>query len=278
MPVILPGMARLISLIGRCGIALACVTVALPGFAWGPQGHRLVAGLADAELSPEARREVSRLLAGEADPSLVGIANWADELREKDPELSRRSSQWHYVNIAESDCEYLANRDCPNGDCVIEAIRKQTAILTDRRQPLALRRNALKFVVHFVGDVHQPLHAGYARDRGGNSTQVNDASYGTNLHALWDSRLLFKQRLSDDAYLDRLQAMPLAVSLAPDPLPPASEDWAEDSCAIVLQPGFYPAKPALMPGYFETWTPTAEAQLRRGGARLAQLLNGALVP
>ena len=278
MPVILPGMARLISLIGRCGIALACVTVALPGFAWGPQGHRLVAGLADAELSPEARREVSRLLAGEADPSLVGIANWADELREKDTELSRRSSQWHYVNIAESDCEYLANRDCPNGDCVIEAIRKQTAILTDRRQPLALRRNALKFVVHFVGDVHQPLHAGYARDRGGNDTQINDAGFGTNLHAVWDSRLLFQQRLSDLAYLGELQTMPLVVTLSRAALPPASMSWAEDSCVIVLQPGFYPAKPALDAAYFPRWTPTAEAQLVRGGARLAQLLNATLAP
>lgn len=278
MPVILSGMARLISVLGRCGIALALVSLALPGLAWGPQGHRLVAGLADAELSPAARREVNRLLAGEADPTLMGIANWADELRDKDPALARRSARWHFVNIAEGDCEYVARRDCKNGDCVVEAIRKQAAILKDRRQPLAVRRNALKFVVHFVGDVHQPLHAGYARDRGGNDTQVNDAGYGTNLHALWDSRLLTKQHLADDAYLNRLQSMPLAVALVHQPLPPDAAGWAQDSCAIVLRAGFYPAKPALVASYIPQWTPTAEAQLRRGGARLAQLLNATLAP
>ncbi len=278
MPDILSGMARLFSLVGRCGIALALICIALPGFAWGPQGHRLVARLADAELTPAARREVNRLLAGETDPSLTGIANWADELRDKDPELARRTARWHFVNIAEHGCEYSAPRDCKNGDCVVEAIRKQAAILKDRRQPLLARRNALKFVVHFVGDVHQPLHAGYARDRGGNDTQINDAGFGTNLHAVWDSRLLFQQRLSDLAYLGELQTMPLVVALSRAALPPASMSWAEDSCAIVLQPGFYPAKPALDAAYFPRWTPTAEAQLVRGGARLAQLLNATLAP
>ena len=269
-------MARLFSSLARCGIALAIALAALPCFAWGAQGHRLVARLGDAELTPEARREVNRLLAGEADPTLAGIANWADELRDADPQLARISSRWHFINLAEGGCQYDARRDCPNGDCVVEAIRKQAAILADRSQPLAARRNALKFVVHFVGDVHQPQHAGYARDRGGNDTQVNDAGYGTNLHALWDSRLLFRQHLDDDAYVDRLQAMPLAVSLARTPLPPDAAAWAEASCRIVLQPGFYPARPKLDEAYFIRWTPVAETQLRRAGTHLAQLLNAAL--
>lgn len=273
----LPPFSRALCLsIRRCGLVLALACIALPAHAWGPQGHRLVARLADAELTPAARREVDRLLAGEGDPTLAGIANWADELRDNDPELARRTSRWHFVNIAEQGCEYRPERDCKNGDCVIEAIRRQAAILSDPRQSTTARRDALKFVVHFVGDVHQPLHAGYARDRGGNDTQVNDDGYGSNLHAVWDSRLLFRQRLSDEAYLARLQALPLAVALARQPLPPAAATWAMDSCAIVLQPGFYPARPRLQSSYFPQWTPVAEAQLRRAGTHLAQLLNAAL--
>ena len=99
---------------------------------------------------------------------------------------------------------------------------------------------------------------------------------GTNLHALWDRRLLQRQHLDDDAYFDRLQAMSLAVPLARDPLPPDAAAWAEASCRIVLQPGVYPARPKLDEAYFISWTPVAEAQLRRAGTRLAQLLNAAL--
>ena len=262
--------------IARCATALVLACIALPGFAWGAMGHRLVARLAEAELTPAARAEISRLLAGEADPSLPGIATWADDLRDTDPASYRRTGRWHFVNIAENGCHYDAARDCPGGDCVVEAIRRQAGILADRRQPLEARRDALKFVVHFIGDVHQPLHAGYARDRGGNDTQVNDAGFGTNLHALWDSRLLFRQHLSDEAYATRLRAMPLVVPLARHALPPDAAGWAEASCAIMSQPDFYPAKPALQDDYFIRWTPTAEAQLRRAGTRLAQLLNATL--
>lgn len=260
----------------RCGFVLLLALVALPAFGWGAQGHRLVARLADAELTPAARAEVAKLLAGEADPTLAGIANWADELRDTDPPLFKRTARWHFVNIGEHGCRYQAARDCRGDDCVVEAIRRQAAILADRRQSLAAHRDALKFVVHFVGDVHQPLHGGYARDRGGNDTQVSDDGFGTNLHAVWDSRMLYAQRLSDDAYTTRLQRMPLAVAMQRTPLPPAAGEWAEDACAIVLQPGFYPSTPKLDRDYFVQWTPIAEAQLRRGGAHLAELLNAAL--
>lgn len=261
----------------RCGfIALVLLCTALPAFGWGPQGHRLVARLAEQELTPAARAEITRLLAGESDPTLAGVANWADDIRDSDAALYRRTARWHFVNIAERGCNYQARRDCRGDDCVVEAIRRQAAILADRRQALAARRDALKFVVHFVGDVHQPLHAGYARDRGGNDTQISDDGFGTNLHALWDSRLVYRQRMGDDRYVDALVGKPMVVELPRKPLPPPAAEWAEASCAIVLQPGFYPARPALERGYYANWTPTAEAQLKRAGARLAQLLNAAL--
>lgn len=253
-----------------------------PAFAWGRLGHRLVADLAADELTPRARAEVARLLAGEPEPTLAGIANWADELRANDPDLGKRSSKWHYVDIAENGCgDYEPPRDCPNGDCVIEAIRAQAAILADRRQPIEARRQALKFVVHFVGDVHQPLHAGFARDKGGNTVQVriptaNGGDKGGNLHSLWDSGLIEYTGLDEPPYLARLRALPLAVDAPRRALPPDAAAWAQQSCRIATRPGLYPASPKIDAAYVAAWTPLVDEQLRRAGAHLAQVLDAAL--
>ena len=121
----------------RALLAATLVLLLVPhdAFAWGRLGHRLVAALAWDDLTPATRARIAQLLEGEADPTLPGIASWADELREHDPDLGKRSSKWHYVNIAEDDCQYLQAKHCPNGDCVVEAIRTQTRILADRSRP-----------------------------------------------------------------------------------------------------------------------------------------------
>ncbi|RDZ26966.1 S1/P1 nuclease [Lysobacter silvisoli] len=252
------------------------LTLPLNALAWGPLGHRLVALLAWDELTPQVRADIQALLAGEADPTLAGVANWADELRANDPELGKASAKWHYVNIAQDGCVYDAARHCRNGDCVVEAIRAQTAILADRSRPREQRLQALKFVVHFVGDVHQPLHAGYGHDKGGNDLQINLDGRGSNLHALWDSGMLNRERLDEAAWLDRLRALPLAVTLSRPALPPDAAAWAEASCRIVREPGFYPPQAVIGDEYVQTWRPQAEAQLRRGGSHLAAVLNAAL--
>ena len=252
-------------------IAALLLLLAGPAGAWGPQGHRLVAALAWAGLTPQARAEVMVLLVGAPDPTLPGIANWADQLRADDPDLGKRSASWHYVNIGEEGCQYDATRDCPGGNCVVGAIDRQLEILADHEQPLAARRQALKFVVHFVGDVHQPMHAGYGHDKGGNTVQVNLDGDGSNLHRLWDSGLLNTANFDDDAYLRHLESLPLATGLDA-----GSADWAEASCAIAVRPGLYPPRAKIDDTYVQTWRPVAEAQLRRGGAQLAALLNGVL--
>ncbi|HYG07968.1 MAG TPA: S1/P1 nuclease [Stenotrophomonas sp.] len=243
--------------------------------AWGGQGHRLVARIADTELTPEARQQVAELLAGEPDPTLAGIASWADKLREHDPKLGKQSSPWHYVNLGENDCAYSPPRNCPKGNCVIEALKAQTALLADRSQPLDTRRQALKFVVHFVGDIHQPMHAGYAHDKGGNDFQLQFNGKGTNLHSLWDSGMLYDRHLDDDAYLAQLLALPATPPASPA-LPPQAAAWAQASCRIAIAPGVYPDKHNLPDGYVAQYRPVAEAALRQAGDRLAALLNAAL--
>lgn len=244
--------------------------------AWGPQGHRLVAELAWEQLTPQAQARIEPLLHGEPEPTLPGIANWADRLRSSDPDLGRLSAAWHYVNIGGDQCVFDEPRDCPEGNCVVEAIPAQAALLADESLPMASRTRALKFLVHFVGDVHQPLHAGHAEDKGGNTYQVNLDGKGSNLHQLWDSGLLGTTRLDDVRYLERLRALPAdphAAALVTDPLALRAAKWAEQSCVIVVEPGFYPQNRKISAEYVQSWLPVAEQQLRLGGARLAVVLN-----
>ena len=271
MPVRIAGMIRF--LFWLLAIALLLPT---PAMAWGRTGHRLIARLADAQLTPQARAAMQALLADETDPTLAGIANWADELRESDPRLGKRSASWHYVNLAEEGCEYEPARDCRNGNCLVEAIRQQTAILADPRNSREERLQALKFVVHFVGDSHQPLHSGYARDRGGNDFQINFRGKGSNLHSLWDSGMLASTGLDEEASLKRLRALPATTARERALLPRTTQQWTEYSCRVVLQPGFYPAHAKLDDRYVQTWMPVLEKSLVQAGTDLAHVLNTAL--
>jgi hypothetical protein len=252
---------------------LACPSSA---FAWGRTGHRLVAELAARDLTAQARAQIDALLALEPGATLPGIASWPDELRESDPDLGKRTAAWHYVNLGEDDCHYDPPRDCRDGNCSVAALTVQTKVLADRNAPAAARLQALKFVVHLVGDAHQPLHAGFARDKGGNTMQVNVDGQGSNLHSLWDSGLLRHTGLDEDALLAQIRALPRPAPGAGTGFPPDASSWAGASCRIVRSPGFYPARAKLDPAYFATWTPVAEQQLRLAGVRLAAVLNAAL--
>ncbi len=239
--------------------------------AWSAFGHRLVAALAATELTPQAQRQVAWLLQGEEDPTLPGIASWADQLRENDPDLGKRSAKWHYLNLPAGTCDYVPGRDCKNGDCVVEAIRRQTSILRDRSRPRAERAQALKFVVHFIGDVHQPLHAGLGSDRGGNDVQVNLDGNGLNLHSLWDRELLASRGLDEPGYIRQLQRLPVDSIMPGGPL-----TWARESCELRSQPGLYPLQSKIDADYVSRWRPLAETRVRVAAHRLAHVLNEAL--
>ncbi len=264
------------TLIARSALVLAAALAAVPSaaLAWGATGHRMVARLAEQQLTPQARAGIAALLAGDPDPTLAGIANWADELRGSDPVLGKASARWHYVNLADHGCSYDPPRDCPDGNCAIEAIRRQTAILGDASQTPQARLQALKFVVHLVGDVHQPMHAGYARDKGGNDVQINYRGKGSNLHSLWDSGMLRTVPGDEDRLLATLDALPAPPRDRAAPLPPDdAAAWAVQSCRIVLQPGAYPPGAKIGDDYIAAWLPVEERQLRLAGQRLAVLLD-----
>jgi hypothetical protein len=262
-----PGMTR--SFFAAFLIAL-CAALSSPAHAWGALGHRLVARLAESDLSPKARAEVARLLRDETDPTLAGVANWADDLRDE-PGFGRTTSRWHYVNIPEQHCRYDARRDCADGKCIVDAIQRQRAILADRSQPDEARARALKFLVHFVGDIHQPLHT-IAAGRGGNDIQINLDGKGSNLHSLWDRELLASAKLDEAAYLKRLRHLPAPRT----PVVGDAVAWAEASCKASTREGFMPPRAKIGQDYVLRWRPVAEDRLRQAGHALASLLNDTL--
>jgi len=243
--------------------------------AWGPEGHRIVGELAQRQLGPQARAAIAELLRGEPEPTLAGVSNWADELRDTDPDAYRRTSRWHYVNIHASDCAYVPARDCRDGNCVVAAIDNQLRVLGDRTQPRASRVQALKFVVHFIGDVHQPFHAGNRNDRGANDFQVNYRGQGSNLHAVWDTLILQGQASSPAAYAARLAKTPVAASETRTD-PEAAQRWAQESCHAIDADALYPPTHTIDDAYLNAHRALAEQRLRLAGARLAAELNATL--
>ena len=226
----------------------------------------MIAGLATEQLTPQARKQVDSLLALESGATLLTISTWADETR------NPATAGWHYVNFPRDSCTYEMSRDCPDGKCVVGAIEAQTAILKSNASE-EKRLQSLKYLVHLVGDVHQPLHAGYLDDKGGNTYQLQVLMRGTNLHALWDSGLI--RQLEED--VPTLTQRLLAKSLASGPKGASAASAAEESCKIVGLPGYYPER-KVTGDYFERFTPIMEARLSLAGARLAELLNRTLAP
>src|SRR5512140_2302238 len=132
---------------------------------WSGPGHQLVGAIAEERLTPEARAFV-RAIAGDAPLSSAAIADWADQVKD------RETRPWHYVNIPFSSGRYVPARDCPRGACAVAAILRAEATLRDPRAGAIARADALRWLVHLVADLHQPLHAGDGRDRGGNDLRV----------------------------------------------------------------------------------------------------------
>lgn len=273
----------------RLVLAAALLVLSPVASAWSALGHRLVGELASRHLTPSAAAEVRTLLAGEPDPTLAGVAIWADTLRSEDPGRFKATASWHYVNAVGGGCEFTMARDCPGGNCVIGAIERQRALLADRGQPAAVRRDALKFLVHFLGDVHQPMHAGNRPDKGGNDFQVSlrtdlqpeahararyvDGVMGTNLHSVWDYYVLAGLRLDLTQYAQRLDRLPWPP--APAQLSPP-EAWAGESCRLIDARRLYPPGHKLDRGYLDAMRPLAEQRVRQAAWRLSVLLNDTL--
>ena len=178
----------------RSSIVFAAFLCLLPAsaYSWGIEGHSIVAELAWLRLNDRERAVAGVLLrAADLEP-FSKIGSWADEYRAG----HRKTGPWHYVDIPYDALTYDPVRDCPDDKCVVGKIQTYRAILSDRSRSDAERGTALAFLVHFIGDVHQPLHASDRNDKGGSAIQVRflgGSDHGgrkANLHSVWDSLLV----------------------------------------------------------------------------------------
>ncbi|WP_046245282.1 S1/P1 nuclease [Hymenobacter terrenus] len=251
-------------------LALLCAPFSL--LAWGVVGHRAVARIAENHLTSSAKREVARLLGSETMPL---VSTWPDEIR-SDPQYSN-TGPWHYLNVATgldfpafvAQLNAAPATSPANAYTALQQVRKD---LKDLQKTAAEKLFALKFLIHLVGDVHQPLHLGHADDRGGNSITVSWRGHDTNLHSIWDGDLV---EYPGFTYSE--------MAIAYDHATPAQiKQWQKDDMAAWLFESYQLCTPAYASAaanpkfdyhFYPTFGPQVEQQILKAGIRLAGVLN-----
>lgn len=255
--------------------SLALIAILAPSraLAWGAEGHEIVAAIALRELTPAARGQVGRLLG--APMMMVHEASWADEIRDSRPE----TGAWHYVDIPLWAGSYDAPRDCGDGGCVVAQIGDDLRILSNRHAPDAARAEALRFLIHFVADVHQPLHAEDNDDKGGNQVHARLGRERASLHKLWDVDVVEPLGPDPDAIADSIER-DLSPGQRRDWQSGTPARWANEAHAIAREHIYPPlggARDLRLPrDYAVGEAPLARILLAKAGVRLAWLLNTAL--
>ncbi len=266
-------------------IVTALLLFSLPtqSLAWGREGHHIIALIAESRLSENAKTQIAALLGTQ---TLAEASTWPDEIRKDHPE----TAGWHYVDIPlaasffdEHDCfqpdaahpAAAANTDHHN--CAVDRIDMFARIVRDPSQPKAERADALKYLIHFVSDLHQPMHA-LAEGRGGNDNhivQFGNSNCGTdhpcNLHGLWDSGLIEHAEPNEQAYAHRIELLIARdrLDLVPEGTP---RDWANES-HLAAAGAYLPNGGVADQVYFDHEISVVDRRLALAGLRLANMLN-----
>jgi hypothetical protein len=253
-------------------VAWLCGT--LPAFGWGVEGHSLIARIAWVQLTPAVQAKVSAILGPGV--TIQSIASWADQVRNQ----RRETEPWHYIDIPIDKPHLDMARDCPKGDCVLAKIAEFRQVLTNPATAPAERREAFLFLVHFVGDMHQPLHCADNQDQGGNKAPVTFAGRTTNLHSLWDSGMLGKLPKEDDLFAAYSRD---SAKHAGKWSKGTVDEWAKEThkAAQKVAYGNLPkvaagAPEAIDAAYEKKADAVIRLQIEKAGARLARVLNEAL--
>jgi hypothetical protein len=252
-------------------VLIALLLNNVTAFAWGPEGHSLIARIAEAQLTAAARARVTAILG--PGQTMASIASWPDEIRRARPE----TAGWHFVDIPIDQPHLDMARDCANGNCVIAKIADFRKKLADPATPADEQREDLMFLIHFVGDMHQPLHCSDNEDKGGNGVHVVFFGRQTNLHSVWDSGLLGRLAPADELFPKLSQE---SIRRKKKFAKGTVEQWAEQS-HHEAQKIIYGRLPKAAEGvaiplgapYEKVADPLIREQLEKGGARLAEVLN-----
>lgn len=238
--------------------------------AWGVLGHRIVGQVADSYLTPKARIEIQKILGTE---TMAMTANWADFI--KSDSTYDYLNSWHYVNLDKGMTkeQVILFLQADTATNVYTSINFLVAELKKKSLPLAQKRMYLRLLIHFVGDVHQPMHAARRQDLGGNRVRVNWFSTPTNLHAVWDESLVNFQQLSYTEYTAAINHTSLKQRRAWQKQTLA--EWIAESYEIAerLYPEITEKDQRLSYDYNFRHIGTVNERLLKGGLRLAGLLN-----
>lgn len=245
-------------------------------YAWGPMGHDVVAAIAEQHLTKKARKEIDKLLEGK---SIIYYSSWMDSIQNSPywNDGYNKTKTWHYANVDEG-LTYQTMKKNENGD-VVSALNMLTEALTTRYDELtdSMRVDYLKMVVHLVGDLHCPMHAGRHSDRGGNQRKVKWFGKSTNIHSVWDSRLIESaHKWSYQGWVEQLDRTDSKYRKSV--MRGTYEDWfgaTVESAALIY--GYLDdlgvEEPKLSYQYVYDFTPMLEEHLLLGGYRLAYVLN-----
>ena len=247
-------------------IALALLIPAM-ALAWGPKGHDTVAYIAEKHLSKKALKKVTAVLEGH---SLVYVANWLDNASHTDEYAYTKT--WHYVNVDPEEGTYAESKKDSAGDAVV-AINTLVENLKSGELTPEEERVQLMMLIHIVGDMHCPMHAGRKSDRGGNGTKVKYFGSQKKLHSVWDSEIVESaHRWGYSEWQEQVdRATPKQVQAYMQGTP---NDWIEETVVIASDIYTNSTNGAnLSYDYVAMYTPIIEQQLLKGGIRLAKLLE-----
>ncbi|HVX14407.1 MAG TPA: S1/P1 nuclease [Pirellulales bacterium] len=280
------------------GLVIGGLIVPPNVLAWGRDGHVIVAKIADLRLSDKARQAVFDILGGQS-IATSDNANWADDIK-KGPlaqtvgDRYPNNSQWHFVDIPFDAASYDADRDCKNSDCIVDQLNRFLKVVADEDASDLERREALKFVIHFCGDIHQPLHCAERNgDHGGNAVRVAsyDGGHGghdhhMNLHSVWDDNLVYEneslRHLRPEDAAQRLNSL-ISSQQQDDWAGGEPKDWAWEAHQLAVGQAYTDGDGNPLPKdhvklddeYVHTRKLVVRQQLQRAGVRLANVLNEA---
>lgn len=284
----------------RAAFAAFAVALAGPAFAWGDLGHQVTALIAYQHLNAKARTALDVLLASDTDsltpPDFASRTTWADRYRT----THRETAPWHFADIEIDSGDLSAAcfgfpplaagqpaSQGPSQDCVINKIDEFTVELSNPQTPAAERLLALKFLIHFIGDMHQPLHSSDHNDKGGNCVGLSPPSpdgQETNLHAYWDVGTVNVLGTDAATVAKKLDA-DISEAQVADWSKGSTRSWALEAFELAKRDVYQlnklptcaaPGSVALSDAYVKAAQADANLQLRRAGIRMALLLNQAL--
>ncbi|KUJ53096.1 S1/P1 nuclease [Chryseobacterium sp. JAH] len=252
-------------------LLLLMISSSVYSFAWGLTGHRVIAEIAENHLSGKARREIRKMMGQER---LAYWANWPDFIKSDTTGVWKQTSVWHYVNIdPQTDfTSFEKNLKAQAGPSLYSQIKTLSTQIKDEKTSEKDRKIALIFLIHMMGDLSQPMHTGKSEDLGGNKINVTYFGEKTNLHSVWDGKLVDSQKYS---YTEYAKLLDIKTKDEVKQIQSGTlENWLYDSHQIANK--IYAQTPndsKLAYDYQYKFNDTMERQLLYGGLRLAKVLN-----